>query len=265
MLLYRNRKTVVIGRNQNPWVEANLSYLATHDIELVRRYSGGGAVYHDLGNTNYSYMMPRHDFDRDATALKIIAGLSRSGVSAALNERHDITVNTDGTFKKCSGSAYKISKDRAYAHGTMLLTSDLANLGPALRAGDWGIKANGVESVRSAVTNIGMGHEDFCALIAKAFNLELRSVAESEMLSLSQVSTNHLQLSSNEWRYQQTPGFTQTIVLGARELVADVKHGCYSKFFGHEHLPNTVQALLGQKFEVEKLSLCATKCMVKEI
>lgn len=212
MLLYRNVPCVVIGRNQNPWLEANMDYLRAHNIQLLRRFSGGGTVYHDLGNTNYSYMMPRSQFDRDTTAQKLVTALQTAGIDVALNSRHDIILNTAEGWRKCSGSAYKISKDRAYAHGTMLLNSDIKNLGQALRAGEWGIKGNGVESVRSKVANLELGHDAFCDSVAKAFHMTPIYVNVNEMLTLPAVAKSMEQLLGSQWTFEQTPPFTQTVL-----------------------------------------------------
>ena len=94
-------------------------------IPLVRRKSGGGAVYHDLGNSNYSIIMPRSAFQRSTSVNLICRALHQLDIPARVNERFDIVVNDD----KVSGSAYKLTNDKAYHHGTMLIDSDLDALG----------------------------------------------------------------------------------------------------------------------------------------
>lgn len=263
MLLYRNTPTVVIGRNQNPWLEADPDYLQNNGIELVRRYSGGGAVYHDLGNTNYSYMMPREDFDRDTTAKTIVSGLQALGLDVALNARHDITIKEGDRYKKCSGSAYKITKDKAYAHGTMLLQSNLAGLGPALRPPESGIQGNGVESVRSEVANIGLHHNVFCDAVAAAFGFDIQHVPESEMLALSEVEQSASELKRIEWKYHQTPRFTQTLTFSEDvAVVATVKQGRYAQFEGPDHLVAELQSLNGHLFEPRLLNSTLTRGFV---
>ncbi|CCG82043.1 Lipoate-protein ligase A [Taphrina deformans PYCC 5710] len=165
-------------------------------------------------------MMKRDKFDRDSTAQKIINGLKCAGLDVKLNERHDITIRVAGEYKKCSGSAYKISKDRAYAHGTMLLASDLGNLGPALRPASYGIVGNGVESVRSKVANLNLTHEEFCAILAKAFQARCHKIEEEEMMAIPEVAESRAQLISDHWKYSQTPVFTQTITTGAYTIIA---------------------------------------------
>ncbi|KAF3911942.1 hypothetical protein AA313_de0200508 [Arthrobotrys entomopaga] len=162
LFTYTNSPSVVIGRNQNPWSEINFPLLRSppySHVNFVRRRSGGGTVYHDLGNLCWSVIMPRKAFDRDVNAHMVVRALERLGVSnAAVNARHDIVLKAeDGSEKKVSGSAYKIIKDRAYHHATLLLNSELDNIGRLLHSPlrEY-MTSKGVESVRSPVANIGV-------------------------------------------------------------------------------------------------------------
>lgn len=178
LLLYRNAPCVVIGRNQNPWTEVNLNRLSAraratsphepvNDVQLVRRRSGGGAVYHDAGNANWSVHIPSAGFDRDQHALMVARSLQQLGVaSARVNERHDIVVGSgsadDAGEYKISGSAYKLTNRRALHHGTCLLGADLAAVSGLLRAPPAApyLKARGVASVRSPVRNVTLAGEE---------------------------------------------------------------------------------------------------------
>jgi len=94
LFLWRNNSCAVIGRNQNPWKECNVRLLQKHDIPLIRRKSGGGTVFHDIGNTNYTLIMPRIDFTRKHTAELVVGALTtRLDIPAYVTERHDIAVN----------------------------------------------------------------------------------------------------------------------------------------------------------------------------
>ncbi|KAB8206692.1 hypothetical protein BDV34DRAFT_76921 [Aspergillus parasiticus] len=169
LFLYINQPCVVIGRNQNPWHETNLLALQ-NDREpnsqgkndngalLVRRRSGGGAVYHDDGNLNYSVISPRTTFTRNKHAEMVVRALHRVGATnTSVNDRHDIVMSTGQPQpRKISGSAFKLTRHRALHHGTCLLdTPNINRLGSFLRspARDY-IKAKGVESVRSPVANV---------------------------------------------------------------------------------------------------------------
>lgn len=186
LFLYTNGPSIVIGRNQNPWVEVNLPLLHTSPsrISLVRRRSGGGTVFHDLGNVNYSVCMPSARFDRDVHAEMVVRALHGLGVGAAtVNARHDIVLLPAGTIaagtkmlktpegtRKVSGSAFKLARLRSYHHGTMLLDSRLEDVRSYLRspARGW-LKARGVDSVRSPVANVGVGREAFVDAVVKEF------------------------------------------------------------------------------------------------
>lgn len=190
LLLYANSPCIVIGRNQNPWVEINLPrvLLSSSPPHVVRRRSGGGTVFHDLGNVNYSVAMPTPAFHRDTHAEMVVRALRNLGVSGAVvNERHDVVVLPDGTAvpetrltggnvlpdgtKKISGSAYKLTKRRSYHHGTMLLRSRLQDVKGYLRspAREW-MKARGVDSVRSEVANAGVDEEGFVGAVVEEFS-----------------------------------------------------------------------------------------------
>lgn len=193
LFIYTNRPCIVIGRNQNPWVEVNLPLIealkangglgpALGDgdamrVELVRRRSGGGTVFHDGGNVNYSVICPPATFDRNKHAEMVVRALKGLGVSGArVNCRHDIVMDVDGpsppasscaaeppnTFK-VSGSAFKLTRLRSLHHGTCLLSSpNLGRISEFLRSpAKPFIKARGVESVRSKVRNVGVGNAEF--------------------------------------------------------------------------------------------------------
>ena len=169
-LLWRNDPCVVIGRNQNPFVECHLSLLKKHQIPLVRRKSGGGTVFHDLGNTNYSIIMPQESFNRRSTSLILKKALHSLDIPADINERFDVTV--DGL--KVSGSAYRLTRKNAYHHGTMLIDSDLIQLSKFLHSPIQGITGKGVTSVRSQVTRLReysytIDHASFCEALAHEF------------------------------------------------------------------------------------------------
>lgn len=219
LFTYINRPCVVIGRNQNPWLEVNLSLLqaasqgvagATEPpqteprglgkIDLVRRRSGGGAVFHDEGNVNWSIICPSAIFTRDKHAEMIVRALRRNGIERArVNERHDIVLDqgsvkdnavdptdlhrtpytvepdADGpvmpTPVKVSGSAYKLTRGRALHHGTCLLSSPNLQVIPHyLHSPARGfIKAKGVESVSSPVSNIGLDTATFRNAVRQGF------------------------------------------------------------------------------------------------
>ena len=150
LLLYINDRAVVVGRNQTIEAEVDCEFCRKHDIEVVRRESGGGAVYHDGGNLNYAIICNggERPLDRDYTE-PIVWALQRMGVEAVTGGRGEIMV--DG--KKVSGSASMVRRGRVLFHGTLLFDSDLDMLNAALR-GDDSRRGKGIKSVHSVVGNL---------------------------------------------------------------------------------------------------------------
>ena len=154
LLCWVSGPAVVIGRNQNPWQEVNLDYISKHGIQLVRRESGGGAVYHDTGNLNCSFIAPQAGDAVEKNLLLLVRALHSIGVRAKHNAHHDITVGG----RKVSGSAFRISKGRALHHATLLVSAHLRHLRGSLRPTPEGGLAvhnsTAIPSRRSSVTNI---------------------------------------------------------------------------------------------------------------
>ncbi|KAL4781883.1 hypothetical protein BJX76DRAFT_334135 [Aspergillus varians] len=256
LFLYINRPCVVIGRNQNPWLETNLQRLhndreyvgnGNGNAVFVRRRSGGGAVFHDTGNLNYSVICPRTSFTRNTHAEMMVRALHRVGaVNTSVNDRHDIVMSTDQP-RKISGSAFKLTRFRALHHGTCLLDSpNIDTLGTFLRspAREY-IKAKGVESVRSPVANVSSAMRDapapfsIQAVIASVMeefaqlyqaspdavrraqrahtvepelyageNWVAGAVGDLEADAVPGIKKGLDELRSLEWKYTQTPQFT---------------------------------------------------------
>ncbi|MBQ8579110.1 MAG: lipoate--protein ligase [Oscillospiraceae bacterium] len=153
LMLWQNDNTIVVGRHQNTLSEIDLSYVTEHHIRVVRRLSGGGAVYHDLGNLNYSFIT---DAREDETVnlrrfcQPVADALCALGIDARVDGRNDILA--EGC--KISGNAQYVRQGRVMHHGTLLFDSDLSVLSRALQADPEKIRAKGVKSVRSRVSNI---------------------------------------------------------------------------------------------------------------
>jgi lipoate-protein ligase A len=149
LYLWRNRPSVVIGRNQNPWQECRLDLLARDGALLARRPSGGGAVYHDLGNLNFTFIVSRELYDLDRQLALVLAALHSLGVPAQLSQRKDLLV---GPYK-ISGSAIWLRAGFACHHGTLLINSDLDRLHRYLHPAAQ-VATRSIQSVRSPVTNL---------------------------------------------------------------------------------------------------------------
>ncbi|OAL48566.1 lipoate-protein ligase A [Pyrenochaeta sp. DS3sAY3a] len=256
LFLYVNRPCVVIGRNQNPWTEVNLGILNTlaskqeckdteppgiGTVDLVRRRSGGGTVFHDEGNLNWSITCPRNDFTRDKHAEMVVRALRKLGVERSrVNERHDIVLDQghekrpsdpqdthrtpytvdDATILrplKVSGSAYKLTRVRALHHATTLLSSpNLHTIPQYLRSPAKSlIEAKGVESVSSPVANIGLEVRPFQQRLQQEFaamyaHLGVPNVAETvgdEFLNIPDIRKGYDELRTEDWMWSQTPQF----------------------------------------------------------
>lgn len=152
-MLWRNHRAVIVGRNQNTAAEIDEAYVREHDITVIRRMTGGGAVFHDLGNVNFSFIQlgsqSRHlDFHR--FTAPILEALQAMGVDCRFEGRNDLTI--DGL--KFSGNAQLIEKDRVLHHGTLLFSAQMADLSGALKANPLKFEDKAVKSVKKRVTNI---------------------------------------------------------------------------------------------------------------
>ena len=153
VMLWQNDNAIIIGKHQNTLAEINETYVKAHHIKVVRRLSGGGAVYHDMGNLNFTIIADVEDsaqMDFRLFCQPVLNALQKVGVRAELNGRNDLTI--DG--KKFSGNAQYQKNGRVMHHGTILFDSDPAVLTNALQVDEEKIKAKGVKSVRSRVTNV---------------------------------------------------------------------------------------------------------------
>ncbi|KAL7752839.1 hypothetical protein RI367_001842 [Sorochytrium milnesiophthora] len=219
LYLWRNSPCVVLGRNQNQWKECNVQALEADGTPYIRRQSGGGTVYHDLGNSIYTVIQPKDGFTRHANAEMISRALNMLDVPASVNHRHDIVL--DG--KKISGSAFKLTSTRAYHHGTMLINTDLGNLRKYLKVNKPRLITKGVASVPSPVTNLSeysytVDHTAFCEAVIDEFKrtydvatLRPTVLTGNVLTDIPRIQQYRDELASWEWQHGQTPDFEHTI------------------------------------------------------
>ena len=150
LYLWQNQNTVVIGKNQNAWLECRTSLLEEEGGKLARRLSGGGAVFHDLGNLNFTFIMPKEDYDLDKQVTVIQKACALAGIAAEKSGRNDLLA--DG--RKFSGNAFYQNATHAYHHGTLMVDVDKEKLGRYLSPPKAKLEAKGVASVRSRVVNL---------------------------------------------------------------------------------------------------------------
>lgn len=153
-MLWQNDNAIIVGKHQNALAEINLDYVKAHDIKVVRRLSGGGAVYHDLGNLNFTFTRSSEN-ENDLVDFKrytkpIIAVLQEMGVNAEFSGRNDIMIEG----KKFSGNAEHVFKNKVMHHGTLLFSSNMPNISGALKLNPLKYKDRAVKSIPKRVTNI---------------------------------------------------------------------------------------------------------------
>lgn len=263
LFMYVNSPCVVIGRNQNPWLETDLKLMRDtrvigrlnhrkghENVQLVRRRSGGGTVFHDYGNVNYSVICPTPDFSRDKHAQMVARVLRRDNPRARVNERHDIVLDQgslqeDGQPNpasmhckklhhedislpplKVSGSAYKLTRQRSLHHGTCLLaSSNIDVISNYLRSPARPfLKARGVDSVRSPIGNVydDLRHNSealvftFQVGVAEAF-ADLYEFDKSELSQLTNLDVK----TNMEPDFQHTCGYLEEGV----ENIMEIKTG----------------------------------------
>lgn len=212
LYLWQNRHTVVIGRNQNAWQECRTTELEKDGGTLVRRLSGGGAVYHDLGNLNFTFCVRTQDYDLHRQQRVIVEACRLLGIPAEISGRNDVL--TGG--RKFSGNSFYSHDGHSFHNGTLLLHADLANLGKYLSPSRAKLESKGVASVRSRVINLcELKPELTLTMMEKAMISAFETVYEgkADALSISDFDTQRLQelrerFSSWDWNYGKMRPFT---------------------------------------------------------
>lgn len=212
LYLWQNRHTVVIGRNQNPWLECRTRQLEEDGGFLARRLSGGGAVYHDLGNLNFTFLVRKEDYDLPRQLSVIARACQSLGIPAEISGRNDITA--DG--RKFSGNAFYEHQGRAYHHGTLLVDVDMAQMGRYLSPSPAKLQAKGVTSVRSRVVNLkelrpGLTIPEMAAAMEEAFSQVYGLPAEpmdASGLDREQLDALYRRNAGWEWLYGRKLPFT---------------------------------------------------------
>jgi lipoate---protein ligase len=273
LYLWRNKDVVVIGRYQNPWKECDLRAMDRDGIVLMRRTTGGGAVFHDSGNLNFTFLSPAAEYSKESDNAVIIAALGRFGIGAEASGRNDILAGG----LKVSGSAYRETKDRCFHHGTLLISADLARLARYLTPDQRKLAAKGVESVRSRVGNLGdlspaIGYESLRdAVIEEFFALHgercpIEALDEGFLEREPALAEAYARLSDDNWRFGKTPDFTHELSerfpWGGMDVFLEVKEGIIVKAtVFSDCLDTSVPEILGKALE----GLAYGKSMAEEV
>ena len=288
LLFYINEPSIIIGRNQNTIEEINKEYVDEKGIHVVRRFSGGGAVYHDEGNLNFSFIMPDdgdsfRDFEK--VTKPIIQALHELGVEGAqLKGRNDLVIND----MKFSGNAMYATNGRMFAHGTIMFDSDINEVVNALKVRKDKIESKGIKSIRSRVTNIkpflpaekqAMTTEEFSQeILFKIFGVasmdEIKTYefTDDDLQKVKAISEKHY--ANWDWNYGQSPAFDierrQRFPIGSIEVRLNVAEGkitaakIFGDFFGLGEIKDVEDLLVGTKYERHALKEVIDQIDVKK-
>jgi lipoate---protein ligase len=266
-MVWQSTDVVVVGKHQNALAEINYRYIRENGIKVARRISGGGTVFHDSGNINFSFIKhvnsPQEVSFSYFTGL-IVRALQELGVSAGTSGRNDLVVEK----KKISGNAEHIYKNRVLHHGTLLFDSDLKNLGNAIQVIPGKYLGKAVESIRSEVANISeflpipLRKEDFIIHIVKFLKIIFPDmvdyqIPEKDKDKISMLSRQKFE--TPEWQFGYSPGYTflNAIELKNRDLYIElsvekaiIKKARLSGNFYSEKERKQLEALLAGKYHL---------------
>lgn len=268
LYLWQNERTVVIGRNQNAWKECKVETLEAAGGHLARRLSGGGAVFHDLGNLNFTFLTRKQNYDITKQTEVILRAVRLLGVAAERTGRNDITV--DG--RKFSGNAYYETGDFCCHHGTILLSADKEEMGRYLTVSKEKLKSKSVDSVRSRVANlsefipgitVSMVRDCLTGCFGDVYGLPVEAF-NIERFNDQEVAERTGRFASWEWKYGRKIPFTdegtRRFVWGEVQVALLVEEGrikdgmIWSDALDTEFTKQVETALMGQVFRKEAIA-----------
>ncbi len=272
-MLWQNDNAIIVGKHQNTIAEINQDFVNKNNISVVRRLSGGGAVYHDMGNLNFTFIVNDNNinkFDFNVFCRPIIKALEKIGVNSQLNGRNDITING----KKFSGNSQYIKKNRIMHHGTLLYNSNLSVISKALNVSKDKIESKGIKSIKSRVTNI----KDYMSEdipLSEFKNILLKYMFQEENIKEYILTENDINKINNikekiydtwEWNYGYSPKYSivkerRIDGCGKLEIYMDVENGLITNFdvfgdyFGNGDKDYLKNIIIGRKLEVNDLKI----------
>ncbi len=267
LYLWQNRRTVVIGRNQNAWKECRTMQLEADGGFLARRLSGGGAVFHDLGNLNFTFLVNKEDYDLPRQLGVIVEACRLLGIPAECSGRNDVLSGG----RKFSGNAFYEHQGKSYHHGTLLVDVNMENMSRYLSPSKAKLAAKGVESVRSRVVNLRELKPDLTVsemagrmedAFQRVYGLAACRLEEGD---LDQSRINALGTRNGSWEWLYGRALQCTLDCAARfdwgevSLQLSVEEGSvreakvYTDAMDWSFAPEAEQALTGCRFQIEEM------------
>lgn len=272
LYMYVNDSAVIIGRNQNAWRECNLKRMDEDGVQLVRRHTGGGAVYHDRGNLNFSFITCEKTYDKERQTGVIIKAVKRFGIDAEVSGRNDILTNG----KKFSGNAYGLYETARSQHGTVLVNADMSRLCNYLNVSEKKIISKGVSSIRSRVCNLTeivpqISVEALKNAIIEEFASEYgQPILLDTIPDESAVEAIFEKQRSWDWRLGKAPSFDfsfeDRLSFGEIQLMFSMKNGrivvcsIYTDALDTEFSERISERLTGCRLEAEEIATALADC-----
>lgn len=262
---YIHKPSVIIGKHQNAYEELNLKFISDNNIYVARRLSGGGCVYHDEGNLNFSFITRREknqNIDFTRYTEYIINALKAYGVNAQLQGRNDLCVNG----KKFSGNAQYLSEGKVLHHGTLMVDVNIENMLNALNVSNIKIESKAIKSVRSRVINLAEVLPDKIdinnlknSIISEIFdgkNVDVYSLTQEDINAIDDLATNQFATDSYNFGIKKTYNITKKrkypagIVQANMNVNKNIIQGfkITGDFFANEETTHIEQELLGSTF-----------------
>ena len=263
LYLWKNSPCVIIGRAQNPWRECNLEDLFYNSVPIIRRQSGGGAVYHDLGNLNYTIMMPRALYNKRKNIEIIIEILKFIGIKANITSEYDIVTTHQGIIYKISGTAFRETKNNCFQHGTLLISTEIKKIYQYLhhKINDT-LQAKGVYSVRSKVINLNdinskISIENIHQFFLNKFYYHITYLPKNLCQPL--IKNTMKKFKSWLWCFAKTLPFSKVINFNQEDLILNIEEGRLIKIHGGgNNLKNLKYWIATKKPKYNKCSFITT-------